>query len=151
MRIPVFRSEAAATSEAPGARPSSLSLSNCLNCLPFRLPSLWCSTLPTGHAVHTTTKTQGKRLMATEKNPNIQDVFLNTLRKEKVPVTVFLTSGVKLQGNISGFDNFCVVLRRSPQVQLVYKHAIATIVPGQPISLYKGEDAEDAAEAPAQA
>lgn len=82
--------------------------------------------------------------MAAEKTQNIQDVFLNTLRKEKVPVTVFLTSGVKLQGNISGFDNFCVVLRRSPQVQLVYKHAIATIVPSTNISLYKGEDEADA-------
>ena len=81
--------------------------------------------------------------MANEKSQNIQDVFLNTLRKEKVPVTVFLTSGVKLQGNISGFDNFCVVLRRSPQVQLVYKHAIATIVPSTNISLYKGEDEGD--------
>ena len=85
--------------------------------------------------------------MASEKNQNIQDVFLNTLRKEKVPVTVFLTSGVKLQGNISGFDNFCVVLRRAPQVQLVYKHAIATIVPGQPISLYKGEGDDDSGSA----
>lgn len=82
--------------------------------------------------------------MASEKSQNIQDVFLNTLRKEKVPVTIFLTSGVKLQGNISGFDNFCVVLRRSPQVQLVYKHAIATIVPAQSISLYKGDDEGDA-------
>lgn len=89
--------------------------------------------------------------MAAEKNQNIQDVFLNTLRKEKVPVTVFLTSGVKLQGNISGFDNFCVVLRRSPQVQLVYKHAIATIVPSQSISLYKGDDSDDNAAAPAPA
>lgn len=89
--------------------------------------------------------------MASEKNQNIQDVFLNTLRKEKVPVTVFLTSGVKLQGNISGFDNFCVVLRRSPQVQLVYKHAIATIVPSTNISLYKGEDEGDAAALAAEA
>ncbi|MEJ0009882.1 MAG: RNA chaperone Hfq [Alphaproteobacteria bacterium] len=89
--------------------------------------------------------------MATEKSQNIQDVFLNTLRKEKVPVTIFLTSGVKLQGNISGFDNFCVVLRRSPQVQLVYKHAIATVVPSTPISLYKGEEGEDAGAAPAEA
>lgn len=91
--------------------------------------------------------------MAAEKNQNIQDVFLNTLRKEKVPVTVYLTSGVKLQGNISGFDNFSVVLRRSPQVQLVYKHAIATVVPSSPISLYKGDgnEGDDAAnEAPAQ-
>jgi len=85
--------------------------------------------------------------MAAEKSQNIQDVFLNTLRKEKVPVTVFLTSGVKLQGNISGFDNFCVVLRRSPQVQLVYKHAIATVVPATNISLYKGEDEGDTAAA----
>ena len=80
--------------------------------------------------------------MASEKNQNIQDVFLNTLRKEKVAVTVFLTSGVKLQGNISGFDNFCVVLRRSPQVQLVYKHTIATVVPSGNISLYEGDDAD---------
>ena len=86
--------------------------------------------------------------MATEKNQNIQDVFLNTLRKEKVPVTVFLVSGVKLQGTVSGFDNFCLVLRRAPQVQLVYKHSIATIVPTQSISLYKPEDGDDAADMP---
>jgi len=89
--------------------------------------------------------------MASEKSQNIQDVFLNTLRKEKVPVTIFLTSGVKLQGNISGFDNFCVVLRRSPQVQLVYKHAIATVVPATNISLYKGEDEGDAGDTAAEA
>jgi host factor-I protein len=82
--------------------------------------------------------------MAAEKSQNIQDVFLNTVRKEKVPVTVFLVSGVKLQGTISGFDNFCLVLRRAPQVQLVYKHAIATIVPTGPVSLYKPEDGDDA-------
>ena len=87
--------------------------------------------------------------MATEKNQNIQDVFLNTLRKEKVPVTIFLVSGVKLQGTVTGFDNFCVVLRRAPQVQLVYKHSIATVVPSGPISLYKPEDGE--ADAPADA
>ncbi|MCI5049410.1 MAG: RNA chaperone Hfq [Rickettsiales bacterium] len=80
--------------------------------------------------------------MAGEKSQNVQDVFLNTLRKEKVPVTIFLVSGVKLQGNVTGFDNFCVVLRRSPQIQLVYKHSIATIVPASPISLYKPEDGE---------
>lgn len=89
--------------------------------------------------------------MASEKSQNIQDVFLNTLRKEKVPVTIFLTSGVKLQGNISGFDNFCVVLRRSPQVQLVYKHAIATVVPATNISLYKGEDEGEAEAGAAEA
>jgi len=81
--------------------------------------------------------------MATEKAQNVQDVFLNTLRKKKMPVTVFLSSGVKLQGNITGFDNFCIVLRRGPQVQLVYKHAIATVVPSGPLSLYE-EDSVDA-------
>ena len=70
---------------------------------------------------------------------NIQDVFLNKLRKGKTPVTIFLANGVKLQGNISGFDNFSVLLRRGPQVQLVYKHTIATVVPAGPISLYEEE------------
>jgi host factor-I protein len=78
--------------------------------------------------------------MASEKNQNIQDVFLNTVRKKKVPVTVFLASGVKLQGNITGFDNFCLTLRRGPQIQLVYKHAIATVVPSAPVSLYEVEE-----------
>lgn len=82
--------------------------------------------------------------MANEKNQNIQDVFLNTLRKKKVPVTVFLASGVKLQGNITGFDNFCITLRRGPQMQLVYKHSIATVVPAGPVSFYEGEDVDSA-------
>lgn len=55
-------------------------------------------------------------------------------------VTIFLINGVKLQGVITWFDNFCVLLRRDGQSQLVYKHAISTIMPGQPISLYEGED-----------
>jgi host factor-I protein len=80
--------------------------------------------------------------MTGEKPQNAQDVFLNTLRKKKIPVTVFLTNGVKLQGNITGFDNFCMVLRRGPQVQLVYKHSIATVVPSAPISLYEGDEQE---------
>lgn len=83
--------------------------------------------------------------MANEKAQNVQDVFLNTLRKKKMPVTVFLSSGVKLQGNITGFDNFCVVLRRGPQVQLVYKHAVATVVPSGPLSLYEEEGGSDEA------
>lgn len=78
--------------------------------------------------------------MANEKSQNVQDVFLNTVRKKKMPVTVFLTSGVKLQGNVTGFDNFSLVLRRGPQVQLVYKHSIATVVPSGSISLYEGEE-----------
>ncbi len=87
--------------------------------------------------------------MANEKAQNVQDVFLNTLRKKKMPVTVFLSSGVKLQGNITGFDNFCIVLRRGPQVQLVYKHSIATVVPSGPLSLYEEDSVDDAAPAPA--
>lgn len=82
--------------------------------------------------------------MTQERPQNIQDVFLNKLRKSKIPVTIFLSNGVKLQGNISGFDNFSVLLRRGPQVQLVYKHTIATVVPSGPISLFEGDDAENA-------
>ena len=83
--------------------------------------------------------------MAGEKSQNVQDVSLNTVRKKKLPVTVFLASGVKLQGNITGFDNFSIVLRRGPQVQLVYKHTIATVVPSGNISLYEGDDADTGA------
>lgn len=71
----------------------------------------------------------------TEKSQNVQDVFLNGVRKQKVSVTVFLCNGVKLQGNITWFDNFCVLLRREGQVQLVYKHAISTIMPVGPLKL----------------
>jgi len=71
----------------------------------------------------------------------LRDAFLNNVRKPKVPVTVFLINGVKLQGVITWFDNFCVLLRRDGQSQLVYKHAISTIMPSQQISLYEGEDA----------
>ena len=72
---------------------------------------------------------------------NLQDAFLNQVRKEKNSVTVFLINGVKLQGVITWFDNFCLLLRRDEQSQLVYKHAISTIMPSQNISLYNGEEA----------
>lgn len=68
-------------------------------------------------------------LFMAEKSQNIQDIFLNNCRKDKKPVTIYLVNGVKLQGAITGFDNFSVVLRRSQQSQLVYKHSIATVVP----------------------
>lgn len=71
---------------------------------------------------------------------NLQDAFLNNVRKNKVPLTIFLINGVKLQGVITWFDNFCVLLRRDGQAQLVYKHAISTIMPGAPINLYDGEE-----------
>ena len=72
---------------------------------------------------------------------NLQDVFLNTVRKAKMPVTMFLVNGVKLQGNISWFDNFCILLRREGQSQLVYKHAISTVMPSGPLNLFEAEDA----------
>ncbi len=75
-----------------------------------------------------------------EKKQNLQDVFLNHVRKEKVPVTIFLVNGVKLQGVVTWFDNFCVLLKRDTQSQLVYKHAISTVMPGQNISLWDGEE-----------
>ena len=78
--------------------------------------------------------------MATEKSQNVQDVFLNHVRKNKTPVTVFLVNGVKLQGIITWFDNFSVLLRRDGHTQLVYKHAISTIMPGHPIQLFEGAD-----------
>jgi host factor-I protein len=76
-----------------------------------------------------------------EKKQNLQDTFLNSVRKAKTPLTIFLVNGVKLQGVVSWFDNFCVLLRRDGQSQLVYKHAISTIMPAQPVQLY--EPAED--------
>ena len=84
--------------------------------------------------------------MATEKKQqqNLQDTFLNAVRKAKTPLTIFLVNGVKLQGVVSWFDNFCVLLRRDGQAQLVYKHAISTIMPSQPVQLW--EPSEDEAE-----
>ena len=75
--------------------------------------------------------------MPTEKSQNVQDVFLNNVRKNKMPVTIFLINGVKLQGIITWFDNFCVLLRRDAHSQLVYKHAISTVMPTQPIQLFE--------------
>ena len=67
------------------------------------------------------------------KSANLQDLFLNHLRRDKTPVTMFLVKGVKLQGIVTWFDNFSILLRRDGQSQLVYKHAISTIMPGQPV------------------
>ena len=78
------------------------------------------------------------------KTENLQETFLNQLRKDKLSVTVFLINGVKLQGIITWFDNFCVLLRRDSHSQLVYKHAISTIMPAQPVQLFESEEAEEA-------
>ncbi len=82
--------------------------------------------------------------MSNEKTQSVQDVFLNTIRKTKTPVTVFLVNGVKLQGIVTWFDNFSVLLRRDSHSQLVYKHAISTIMPSLPIQLFEGvKEGED--------
>ena len=84
-----------------------------------------------------------------DRNANLQDVFLNHVRKEKASVTVFLVNGVKLTGRITWFDNFCVLLSRDPRTpggarnavsQLVYKHAISTIMPDEPVKLFDEGD-----------
>ena len=81
--------------------------------------------------------------MSQDKKQNLQDVFLNSVRKTKTPLTIFLINGVKLQGVVTWFDNFCVLLRRDGLSQLVYKHAISTIMPSQPVSLFEAESADD--------
>jgi host factor-I protein len=73
--------------------------------------------------------------MESQKSENVQEVFLNQIRKEKSSVTIFLVNGVKLQGIVAWFDNFSVLLKRDSHVQLVYKHAISTIMPGAPIQI----------------
>lgn len=78
-----------------------------------------------------------------EKNQNVQEVFLNNVRKNKSPVTVFLINGVKLQGIITWFDNYSVLLRRDAHSQLVFKHAISTIMPSQPVQLFEGGGEDD--------
>ncbi len=84
-------------------------------------------------------KKRGPQNAQRKKSQNLQDSFLNNVRKNKIPVTIFLVNGVKLQGVITWFDNFCLLLRRESQSQLVYKHAISTIMPGAPIQLFDPE------------
>ncbi len=79
-----------------------------------------------------------------DKQNGLQDLFLNTLRKHKTPVTMFLVKGVKLQGIITWFDNFSVLLRRDGQAQLVYKHAISTVMPSHDVDIAPFGDLMDA-------
>jgi len=81
--------------------------------------------------------------MASEKSKNVQEVFLNTVRKNKTSVTVFLINGVKLQGIITWFDNFSMLLRRDGHTQLIYKHAISTVMPMGPLQLFEAESDPD--------
>lgn len=85
--------------------------------------------------------------MTSDNKTNLQDVFLNHLRKTKAPVTLFLVNGVKLQGIVTWFDNFSVLLKRDSHSQLVYKHAISTVMPLTPIKLYEDDEDEDEDEA----
>ena len=78
-----------------------------------------------------------------EKKQNLQDTFLNSVRKSKTPLTIFLVNGVKLQGVVSWFDNFCVLLRRDGHSQLVYKHAISTIMPGAQLQMFEPDEAPE--------
>lgn len=85
--------------------------------------------------------------MSSEKSQNVQDVFLNAIRKQKIPVTVFLVNGVKLQGIVTWFDNFSVLLRRDAHSQLVYKHAISTVMPAAPVQLFDPAAVKEAGDA----
>jgi len=78
-----------------------------------------------------------------DKTQNLQDAFLNHVRKQKIPLTIFLVNGVKLQGVVTWFDNFSLLLRRDAQSQLVYKSAISTIMPGAPLNMFDGSDADE--------
>lgn len=73
------------------------------------------------------------------KGHSLQDPFLNALRKERIPVSIFLVNGIKLQGQIESFDQFVILLRNSVN-QLVYKHAISTIVPARSVRLPRGDE-----------
>jgi len=72
------------------------------------------------------------------KGQTLQEPFLNALRKERIPVSIYLVNGIKLQGQIESFDQFVVLLKNSVS-QMVYKHAISTVVPGRPVRVHDGE------------
>ncbi len=76
------------------------------------------------------------------KGQNLQDTFLNALRKEHTPVSIFLVNGIKLQGRIDSFDQYVIMLKNTIS-QMVYKHAISTIVPGKAVKIYREPDADE--------
>ena len=80
---------------------------------------------------------------------NLQDIFLNQMRKEKIPVTMYLVNGARLAGTIKGFDNFVILMKQENQ-QLVYKHAISTIIPDRPVELPEQIETKKDAETAAQ-
>lgn len=80
------------------------------------------------------------------KGQSLQEPFLNTLRKDRIPVSIYLVNGIKLQGQIESFDQFVVLLKNSVS-QMVYKHAISTIVPARPVRLAPAGDEEESSSA----
>jgi host factor-I protein len=76
--------------------------------------------------------------MAVERLQPVQDVFLSHLQDHKVPVTMFLVNGIKLQGYVTTFDRFCILLTRDGHSQIIYKHAVSSIQPPPPIQLFDG-------------
>lgn len=80
--------------------------------------------------------------MAQHKGAAFQDPFLNALRKERIPVSVYLVNGIKLQGQVESFDQFVVVLRNTVN-QMIYKHAISTVVPSRPVKIPHEDDNDD--------
>jgi host factor-I protein len=89
-----------------------------------------------------TNKAPGKGEHMSTKGQTLQDPFLNALRKEHVPVSIYLVNGIKLQGQIDSFDQY-VVLLKNTVTQMVYKHAISTIVPGRSVSVPPGSSSEE--------
>ncbi|BBB27402.1 RNA chaperone Hfq [Amphritea japonica] len=76
------------------------------------------------------------------KGQSLQDPYLNVLRKERVPVSIFLVNGIKLQGQIESFDQFVILLKNTVS-QMVYKHAISTVVPARPVKLPQADESTD--------
>ncbi len=84
------------------------------------------------------------------KGQSLQDPFLNALRRERVPVAIYLVNGIKLQGTVESFDQFVVLLRNQVS-QMVYKHAISTVVPSRNVRIGNGHDGHEDHEQPAGA
>jgi host factor-I protein len=84
--------------------------------------------------------------MSQQRGQALQDPYLNTLRKEHVPVSIFLVNGIKLQGQIESFDQFVVLLKNSVS-QMIYKHAISTVVPSRPVK-FAFEHSDDSEKQP---
>ena len=80
------------------------------------------------------------------KDMNLQDVFLNQARKDRIPVTIYITNGFQFKGIVKGFDSYTVILDTEGRQNLIYKHAISTITPLRPISLLDAFDKEETAE-----